>query len=106
MTMYSWTANQQGHNMLQLQFSVMCPPSCQAISSSFPPTVARYESRSAEVCNDLAAASNRRSPRRWIVNPAAADHCRHDFDFLELLGLAGERIPVEHGEIRVVPGQE
>ena len=36
MIMYSWTANQQGQNMLQLQFSVMCPFSVHAISG--PPS--------------------------------------------------------------------
>jgi hypothetical protein len=34
--MYSWTANQHGQNMLQLQFSIMCPFSVHAIACSFP----------------------------------------------------------------------
>jgi hypothetical protein len=35
MTMYSWTANQQGQNMLQLQFSIIWPFNVHAISLSF-----------------------------------------------------------------------
>src|SRR5580765_5485047 len=45
-------------------------------------------------------------PGRRVVNPAAADHRRHDLDLGQLLRLEGERVAVEDDEIGQIAGHE
>jgi hypothetical protein len=43
-------------------------------------------------------------PWRWVVDPAAADHRRHDRNTRQVLRIALERIPLEHDEVGEIAG--